>query len=491
MLERAGLRDIHTRFRFEPSVVAPLPQATSPRDKVGESAGLAASIATVHSVLAPRTLLFVAATGSVGPYGHVLRVANVDEKVAAVIREAPFISKVFVPKGSNVVAQGVEVHEVGHVDEVLAQLFGDADLSGLPMLAPERASKLALQCELKQDHTVASTLARSLLSTEAYRKLDAWNATLTEVRSRIVVAANLTHEGEAKRAVEEFGAIDSALAVARRPLPVEERALLTAFRVSTQIDVLDERAIDECSRYAARIEDLSPLSQVLLLGSWSRALLAAGHTDEAIERAEAQVDATADVDLEDRGQRSQATCNLVAALLRRGRWDDLERARTLLDDAYAFNRSIPEQYARTKNQWYLDFWQCRHLAAVGETDAAIAYVQNETSGRFPSNLAKRYVAEALLNAGQVDAALDLLARSLAEIRSSGARGFEELVLLTAAAVEAIARIDFARPDWEAPAQVFLAALAAWHQDLAAGYAPVMDAIAMRALLSRAVRRIPY
>jgi hypothetical protein len=491
MLERAGLREIHARFRFEPTVVTPLPQATSPRDKVGESAGVAAAIATVHSVLAPRTPLFIAATGSVGPYGNVLQVANIGEKVAAVVREAPFVSKVFVPRGSSIAVDGVEVIEVGHVDEVLVQLFGNMDLSPLPMLAPERAAKLAVQSELKQEHGVASTLARALLATEAYRRLDAWNATLAEVRSRIVVAANLTHEGEAKRALEEFVAIDHVLAVARRPLPVEERALLTAFRASTQIDVLDDRALDECSRYADRVEDLSPLSQVLLLGSWSRALLAAGRTDEAVEKAEAQVDATHYLDLEDRGQRSQATCNLISALLGRGRREDLDRARTLLEDAYAFNRSIPEQYARTKNQWYLDFWQCRYLAAVGQTDAALAFVQSETSGRFPSNLAKRYIAEALLNAGGVDAALSLLVRSLTEVRSSGARGFEELVLLTAAAVEAIARIDFGLPDWEVPARTFLTALASWHPNLATNYAPGMDAIAMRPLLSLALRRIPY
>lgn len=101
----------------------------SPDKRGGRSAGLAAALAVAHAFERsdhfPR---FVAATGAVEPDGRVTPVGHIPQKLEAVLREAPFIERVYLPEGSGAdvpesVRERVEICEVGSVEEMLSPLI--------------------------------------------------------------------------------------------------------------------------------------------------------------------------------------------------------------------------------------------------------------------------------------------------------------------------------------------------------------------------------
>ncbi len=499
ILSKAGLRDLRMGRSYQPrSLVGGRPIA-GPAEKIGESAGLAAAIATIWDALSDSTdERRIAATGRVSNQGRVLPVGHVKEKVDAIIRETPSITHVLVPADSSkhlgTLPSTIKLIEVETVAGVLDELFPEPDTSKLAVMDEDTAAQRAADLEFARQHAPAFELAQTLLQTleQGRWSIDGRDALEAEITARMILAINLTHSGE-KAAVEEFAKIDALVKASGREIrDINVRCELAAIRVSTLIDQLDfNLALETCLSLAQDYKHAAGRPCIAFLGSWSRALAAAGQKSEAIERAREQVAIAEDLGERDKAHCFQARCNMVGALLSDDRPtdDDLQEVRVELDRAENLNARLPESAARTQNEAYLRLWRARYYARTAEPERARSLVKSETGGWFPEHHILRFVAEALLADGQLDEALETLKRAR-EGNVTPKGSFVHLVLDSCAAIEAIARIDHQRGEWEELARHFLRAFAEWAPQN--DYVPEGgDAGQYRAALAQALRVLPY
>ncbi len=495
ILERAGLFDVSGPRCFVPEGIAPQKLSTEFRGREGESAGLAAAIATVWEATTEQAPMFIAATAQVDNQGKLHSVASVEEKTSAMIREAPYVTHLVVSEmdASRVctLPPSIKLVSAASVKHALDSLFPDLDFLNLASLQPEEAAEKARELEFSRQHRPALALASEILKTRESWNLDSWNEFSTEVTARMIVAGNCTHRGKAKDARREFEMIDVLLAKhGEDELDLDTRCTLAAFRASTEIDLLSpEHGVKACELLSENYRDASKLPRLALLGSWSRALTAVGRREEAIAKAREQTKVP--LSWRDKSHLFQAYCNLVGAILSGlpVQAAALEEVRELLNKAESFNAGLLDTEARRANEEFLKLWRARYYARSGQADLAKTLLPPHSSGGFPLHHIRRFVGEGLLREGRVEEALEELKEARERI-PSWCQGFERVVLLTSGAVEARARIEHGVPGWQQAAQSFVVVYQDWMEEQGKS-ALAMSTVRADQFLAKSLRAIPY
>jgi len=470
--------------------IPPLPGRTEPADLRGDSVGLAAALATVWR-LWPETT-YVAATGQVDAKGRIVPVEFMEAKLEGLRREAPFIDRVLVPWSADyperIARNGLAIIPVRTIDEALELVF-DSKHVQLAVMPPLDAAREAVRLELAREHEFASLYAAAALRALDDGKLAQRDRALVEALSTTVSAINLTHRGQAKEAEQSLRQLEPMLSSGLRATP---RAQIAAMRASSLIDMLDyDRAIAVCEHCADIVETVDALPEVMLRGSWARALSAAGRLEDAQAKVREQCSITS-LDLADQHQLVQAYCNLIEIELklhRRGDTDALERASTALANAARMNANTG-QAARDKNQLFLACWQVRILCAGDQLDDASQRTEELATGRYPGQLILRYLAEAYRRRGYASTALDVLVRARTTV-SSEAQGFERIVLLSSTPMESRLRQDRSLASVRDPALEFATLLDGWKPGFIQWSRDRDNDDAWIAALEDAASRLPY
>ena len=472
--------------------IQPLPGRTQPTDLRGDSAGLAAALATVWRLWPEPNGDFIAATGRVDRDGRVVPVDFMEAKLEGLRREAPFIHRVLVPWSADyperIVRNDLEIIPVRTVDEALELLFGSKHVQ-LAVMPPLDAAREAVRLELASEHEFASAYATAALRALDESKLSQRDRALVEALSTTVSAINLTHRGQAKEAEQSLRQLEPMWSSGLRATP---RAQIAAMRASSLIDMLDfDRAIAVCEHCADIVESVDALPEVMLRGSWARALSAAGRLEDAHAKVREQCSITS-LDLADQHQLVQAYCNLIEIELklhRRGDTDALTRASTALANAARLNVNTG-QAARDKNRLFLACWQVRILCAGDQLDDARQRTEELARGRYPGQLVLRYLAEAYRRRGDASTALDVLVRARTTV-STEANGFERIVLLSSTPMESRLRQERSLPGLRDPALEFGMLLDDWKPEFIRWSRDRDDDDAWIAALEDACSRLPY
>lgn len=470
--------------------IPPLPDRTEPATLRGDSAGLAAALATVWP-LWPKDS-YIAATGQVDADGRIMPVELVEAKLEGLRREAPFIDRVLVPWSEHFSQQtmraGLEIIPVRTVDEALELVFGASRVK-LVLMAPLDAAHEAVRLELAHEHDLASNYAIAAVHALDNLTLPEQEQALVRALGAAVEAINLTHEGQAKAAEHAFKQIAPVLSTRFRANP---RAQIAAMRASQLIDILDfDGAIAACEQCASIVEAIDPLPEVMLRGSWARALAAAGRLDEARAQAHAQCSVTG-LEQSLRNQLFRAYCNRIAVELKlhaRGDTEALGCAATALEEA-ARNNMNASPTALEANRRYLEYWDARILCAEGRLDEAHRRVEELTNGRYPEHLLLRYLAAAYHRVDHGAVALELLERARMNV-ASDVKGFERITLLSSTPLESRLRRERSLPRCREPGGEFAALLDDWRPGFIRWPDGLVDDDAWIAALEDAVSRLPY
>lgn len=470
--------------------IPPLPGRTEPADLRGDSVGLAAALATVWRLWPGTT--YVAATGQVDAMGRTVPVAFMEAKLEGLRREAPFIRRVLVPWSADyperIARNDLEIIPVRTVDEALELVFGSKHVQ-IAVMPPLDAAREAVRLELAREHEFASAYATAALRALDESKLSQRDRALVEALSTTVSAINLTHRGQAKEAEQSLRQLEPTWSSGLRATP---RAQIAAMRASSLIDMLDfDRAIAVCEDCADIVETVDALPEVMLRGSWARALSAAGRLEDAQAKVREQCSITS-LDLADQHQLVQAYCNLIEIELqlhRRGDTDALTRASTALANAARMNVNTG-QAARDKNQLFLACWQVRILCAGDQLDDARQRTEELAGGRYPGQLVLRYLAEAYRRRGDASTALDVLVRARTTV-STEAKGFERIVLLSSTPMESRLRQERSLASVRDPALQFGMLLDDWKPEFIRWPRDRDDDDTWIAALEDACSRLPY
>lgn len=478
--------------------VPPLSARTTLTKLRGESAGLAAALATVWRRW-PAYVQFIAATGRVDADGRVHPVELMAAKIEGLLREAPFIDRVLVARGPGYdeasVRDGLTIVPVSCVDEALELVFGKTRVR-VAAMAPLDAAYEAVLLELEREHALAENYAAAARrGLDDDQLADDDRAAVLALTSAVAGIA-ATHKGKAKEATQSFREIAPML----RPsgdgssrLRPNLTAQIVAMQVSTLIDTLDvAEAIDACERCRNLLGNVDPVPELMLRGSWARSLSAAGRLDDAREQALKQCRVSG-LRTHERHQLVQAHCNLIDVELQRhahGDMNALERAHKALRDAHEYNM-YAEHAARQRNLQFLSYWEVRILCAADRLDEALFRANDLASGDFPGHLLLRYLAEAYRRRGDVGTALEVLVRARTTV-SSRAEGFVRLVLLSSTPLESRLLLRLGLPKVRAPAQEFADILDGWKPGFIRWPADIeTDDEAWIAALEDAVSRLPY
>lgn len=478
------------RSYFTLERIPPLPGRTEPADLRGDSVGLAAALATVWR-LWPETR-YVAATGKVDANGRIAPVEFMEAKVEGLQREAPFIDRVLVPWSAEyperIIRNGLEIIPVRTVDEALQLAFGSKHVQ-LAVMPPLDAAREAVRLELAREHEFASSCAAAALRALDDSKLAQRDRALVEALSTAVSAINLTHTGHAKEAEQSLRQLEPMLSSGLRPT---HRAQIAAMRASSLIDMLHyDRAIAVCEHCADIVETVDPLPEMMLRGSWARALSAAGRLEDAQAKVREQCSITS-LDLTDQHQLVQAYCNQIEIELKlhsRGDPDALARASTALAEAARMNANTG-QAARDKNQLFLACWQVRVLCAGDQLDDARQRTEELATGRYPGQLVLRYLAEAYRRRGDASTALNVLVRTRTTV-STEAKGFERIVILSSTPMESRLRKERSLTSVREPALEFGMLLDDWKPGFIQWPHDRDNDDAWIAALEDATSRLPY
>lgn len=470
--------------------IPPLPDRTEPADLRGDSVGLAAALATVARLW--RETTYVAATGRVDANGRIAPVEFMETKLEGLRREAPFVDRVLVPWSADyperTTRNGLEIIPVRTVDEALDLVFGSKQVQ-LAVMRPLDAAREAVQLELAREHEFALLYAAAALRALDDGNVAQQNRPLVEALATAVSAINLTHTGQAKEAEQSFRQLEPMLSSALRPSP---RAQIAAMRVSPLIDMLEfDRAIGVCEHCADIVETVDPLPEVMLRGSWARALSAAGRLEDAQAKVREQCSITT-LDLADQHQLVQAYCNQIEIELklhRRGDTDALARASTALASAARMNANTG-QAARDKNQRFLAYWQVRIWCAGDQLDDARQFTEALAAGRYPGQLVLRYLAEAYRRRGDASTAMELLVRARTTM-SAESKGFERIVLLSPTPMESRLRREGSLANVREPAREFGMLLDDWKPEFIRWPRDRDDDDAWISALEDASSRLPY
>jgi len=472
--------------------IQPLPGRAQATDLRGDSAGLAAALATVWRLWPAPDGDFIAATGKVDADGNVMPVELMTAKLDGLRREAPFIRRVLVPWSEDYrersARNNLEIIPVRTIDEALELVFGAKHIR-LAVMPPLDAAREAVRLELAGEHSFATTYATAALRALDNSKLSQRDRVLVEALSTAVNAINLTHKGQADVAEQSFRQLEQELSSGLR---ATARAQIAAMRTSALIDKLDfDNAIAVCERCADIVDDVDPVPEVMLRGSWTRALSAAGRLDEAQAQARAQCAITS-LDLVDTHQLVRAGCNLVEIELKlhsRGDAEALTRASNALRNAAQMN-SNASQAARAENQRFLGYWEARILCASGHLDEARQRTDELAKGRHPGQLILRYLAAAYRRRGDASAALDVLVRARTTVAAE-AQGFERIVLLSSTPMESRIRLERSLPDVRDPSHEFATLLHRWKPEFIQWPRDRGDDHAWITALEDARSRLPY
>lgn len=474
----------------------------------GPSAGLAAVLAYAYHLLGgPQDLPLprMAATGRVAPDGKVLHVDDVREKLEAVLREAPFVDVVFVPRADEAdvpPAMKQRVVAVDHVRDALDHVFGHLDQSYLAMMDPLEAAERAAQHDIDKEHALARALADRILESPILAELPLVDELQASWTARSIRAIHLSHEGKAREARDELAELKRD--IQRAPEDILESvvdsafsALLAARASSVHIDLLDlDEAVALCEELGRR-KGLDSLGKVALYGSWCRALACRGDLDEAKARSEAQ--RRPHLGRKNIQQDPQRRCNHIDILLRsheRGCGEDLDRAETALARAREVNDGLGPCQAQQANAAYLDFWDLRIAARYPDLDRVMGILGDrspDAMGRpHPDHLMHRHVGEAFARSGELERALDWLDRAVAVVPEDFP-AFLRLALLTTGAYASLLRIEHGRgeDEWFPHADAFFSALESWCPGFAQRPAAGQPAGVWKDRLQDALRRFPY
>ena len=501
LLDRLGLISLPTTKSVRP---AALTHGAGTGECAGESAGLAAALAWAFE-LAPveaRAAQVVAATGRADPWGRVCPVERIPAKVLGAVRELPDLEWLIIPADCaaampEAVPKAVEVHAVQTVAEALDLLFPNPDASWLPALDPHEAARLVQEHEVRQEHWTASTLAQLVLETSNQA---AWQHDPDWAQARLVAASidgiNCVHGGRPKEARVLFRRLREELQamsveVRQSIFTLDFEALLAAKEASALIDTLDPAAaLSALEPVETFVHRLAIRPRVEVLGSWTRALALAGDLDGALGRAKEQLGVVLPARFA--AWHSQRVCNLLDVLLRRhaaGVARALDEAEDWLAEARASNQTVRATAARQSNAIYLALWDAKIAARRGDVPRARAAAGElqHCAGHFPALFIHRFVGEAMLAAGDVNAGLGYLDATMAAI-DGGCGPFERLVLSTAGAIACAARVRrgdvTARPDVAS----FISRFRSWSPAFVAAMDPGEDP---SALLLALIARLPY
>jgi hypothetical protein len=455
-----------TEWRFVPTGILGHPEQDPGPE--GGSAGLAAALSVVASILdsvdigLPRHL---AATGIVAPDGRVDPIDWLKEKLAGIVREAPFIKQVFVPAGNAVdVPPGLpfDVVPVDSVKQALDRFWTAQDLSPFQARhSPEMAAEEALRLEMAQQHSQAMVLAGQVLEALGGTERSSRKRLLAAIQARTVRALNLTHRGLARKALEELNLIHDSVRVSNHQrempaaYPLDLRALVAAAEASALLDCLEAKTgISVCGEYLSRLPELSSSAAIPLTGSLLRCQTAAGRLDEA----ESTWCIYSDL-VEEPDQLPRMWCHRIELLVRRaatGHEEALDEAREALASGRWANNEVLSAHEQHENALFLDLAECRICALTGDADRALELagpVPAVPARPWPNHHMHRFVAEALARAGRVDEALHRTGLAWKAIRKLTA-GFLPVVLKTSAAVEALLRMEHGLDGWAGPAREF-------------------------------------
>jgi tetratricopeptide (TPR) repeat protein len=453
------IKDLATGF-FLLEKIQPLPGSSQPADLRGDSAGLAAALATVWRLWSE--VDFIAATGRVDSDGRVHPVDFIEAKLEGLHREAPFIRRVLVPWSKTYCERStrdhLEIIPIRTVDEALELVFGSRHVR-LSLMPPLDAAREAIRLELAREYAFATAYASAALRGLDDSALSQRERALGEALSTAVNAINLTHRGQAKLAEQAFRQIEQALSSALRANP---RAQIAAMRTSALIDLLDfDGAIAVCERCADIVDDVDPLPEVVLRGSWARALSAASRLEEAQVQAREQCSITG-LDLTNQHQLVQAYCNLIEIELKlhySGDTEAITRASIAHNHGMRTNTDA-SQPARDRNRMFLAYWEVRILCAKDHLDVASHHIEDLPKGGYPNHLLLRYLADAYLRRGDKNAALELSMQARRSV-SCDANDFERIILLSSTPMESRLRMQCSLPDIREPALEFASLLDAW------------------------------
>jgi hypothetical protein len=485
------MKDLATSY-FVLERIQPLPGRTQPTDLRGDSAGLAAALATVWRLWPAPDGDFIAATGKVDREGRTIPVELMEAKLEGLRREAPFIRRVLVPWSEDcqepIARNDLEIIPVRTVDEALELVFGSKHVH-LAVLPPLDAAREAVRLELAREHVFATTYAAAALRKLDDSTISQRDRTLVQALSAAVKAINLTHDGQANLAEQSFQQVEPALSSGLRDTP---RAQIAAMRASALIDMLAaDDAITVCEQCTDIVDAVDALPEVMLRGSWARALSAAGRLEEAQVKAREQCSISS-LEQADQHHLVQAYCNLIEIELKlhsRGDTDALMRASTALGNAARMNLNAG-QAARHKNQLFLAYWHARILCAGDHLDEARERIEELASGRYPGQLLLRYLAEAYHRHGDIDGALALAVRARTSL-STDAKGVERTILLSSTPMESRLRQKCSLPGVREPSLEFSELLEQWKPGFVRWPSARNDDHVWIAALEDAVSRLPY
>ena len=343
--------------------------------------------------------------------------------------------------------------------------------------------------ELAREHDFASAYAEAALRVLDEGNLCQRDRALVTTLSTAVRAINLTHRGEAKEAEQALRQLEPKWAVALRANP---RAQIAAMRASSMIDMLDfDSAIAVCEDCADIVGTVDALPEVMLRGSWARALSAAGRRRRAGQGSAEQCAVTG-LDLSNQHQLVEAYCNQIEIELklhRRGDIAALTRATTALGSAARLNTNAGRS-AHGRNELFLTCWQVRILCAADQLDEARQRSEEIASGRYPGQLVLRYLAEAYRRRGDASTARDILVHARTTV-STDAKGFIRIVLLSSTPLESRLRHERSMASVRDPALEFGELLDQWKPGFIRWPSDRDDDDAWIAALEDACSRLPY
>jgi tetratricopeptide (TPR) repeat protein len=505
LIDQFGLVDLAGQWHFD-ALLVPSLRSTS-EQQVGDSAGLAAALSFGWSLMGSQENkpARVAATGCVDPFGKVDQVEDIVCKLEAIIREAPFIEKAYIPQKNlgevpPELLDRLEITPVDKVSEAMNSLFGGEEHTALSRIDQVAAAERAQQHEAEKEHGPAEALADAILKARDKWQLGPVDTLKVEIQTRAVLAINRCHVGKAKEALEEFNRIEELIKNAESRIRsgfynANLRALLAAKRTSMYIDLLEPAlALKLCQELEPHLDVLDTQPKLELFGSWARSLAYTGKLDEAERFSGRQRDFVHED--RQRHQHVQNQCNYLDILIRKfeageeGLQEEIDR---VLDEGYSCNDDLPERDYRDRNRMFLDLWQVRRYALTGEADRAIELageLSGRQGGRFPTHYKQRFAAEALAKAGRIDEAIERLDASVETINPECGE-FEKLVLLTSATSSACIRIEHGLDGWKPRAERFIDALMSWNTRFFEEPAPDAPPAIWLKRLRDLLRRFPY
>ncbi|MCA9667531.1 MAG: hypothetical protein KC503_18150, partial [Myxococcales bacterium] len=486
------------------------------------AAGLAAALAYVWGLPGskPRSA-HVGAIARVGPRGRVDGVERFVERLAGLRREAPFVERIYVASSDACAAppellEGVELVAVASVAVALDDLFGglgaDIDTSSASH-TPKALAARAWQLELELEHDLAAAVAaRALDASLSGAQWPQDHRVRAQVTGRSIEAVSLIHRGRAHEALHALDAVEAQLdhvdaALREDILTGAFRAHLVVRRASALIDVLRAGEAAALCEGAADLAAMLPRRQKIeLLGTWSRALRAAGQLDRAREIVERQCAIALPSDEPDYlDERPRMLCNrleVLVALHHSAPGDELaaDIEQTLLA-ARTANSALPDLTSKAQNVRFLDLVEARWSAETADAARAAGLVgaPATTRGLWPEHHVQRFVGEAIARderlavEERVDGALARLDEAVGAIPAElqNAAPLLYVVFLSAAARAATIRIRAGRDGWREPASGFMRALSAWAPGAAASAPDGDDASAWVAALEHALDLLPY